>query len=130
MQRRKFITTALSGLLGATALGLAKTQSEAGYFTIYKGYVAGYQYHNGEKIANKIDREKQLALKREPDNPHDKRAIAVYCENKKIGYIAMSDNMPLAALMDNGCQLRATCKAYNTDAETWERVEIKVDMKK
>lgn len=39
-------------------------------------------------------------LVREPDNQHDKNAIAVYVDGKKIGYIPKKQNTVLAQFMD------------------------------
>lgn len=130
MLRRQFIKNLSFSLAGITVPCIAAYKAHSKYFKIYEGKIAGYQYHDGEQIANKINNGTILKLKREPNNRYDSRAIAVHCKDKKIGYIAMADNMPLAALMDNGCQLRAICKAHNTEAETWERVAFQVEMKK
>jgi hypothetical protein len=39
-------------------------------------------------------------LVREPDNPHDANAVAVYVEGKRIGYIRRKDNPVLAQFID------------------------------
>ena len=50
-------------------------------------YVAGFQYHEGPAIINRLRPGLRLDLRREPDNPYDRRAIAVYAGRRRIGYI-------------------------------------------
>lgn len=44
-----------------------------------------------------------VTLRREPDNPYDRRAIEVFdSEGRKLGYIARMDNCAVARMMDAG----------------------------
>ena len=65
--------------------------------------VAGTTFcENIQAIEPNIFPEKVLTLKREPDNPHDEFAIAVYHETDKIGYIPADMNLVCSRLMDAG----------------------------
>ena len=39
--------------------------------------VAGFQYHHGEDVWNSLSPKQPLTLVREPNNPHDERAVRV-----------------------------------------------------
>ena len=45
-----------------------------------------------ETVLNSLDEESDLTLRKEPDNPHDKYAIAVYLGDRRIGYVSKDDN--------------------------------------
>ena len=45
-----------------------------------------------EDVLDSLDEESNLYLVKEPDNPKDKLAIAAYLDDRRIGYVAASDN--------------------------------------
>ena len=45
-----------------------------------------------EEILDSLDENSNLYLVKEPDNPEDKLAIAAYLDDRRIGYVATSDN--------------------------------------
>ena len=47
-----------------------------------------------------------MALKREPNNPYDKNAIAIYLRTDKVGYIKAVHAEILAPLLDDGIRAR------------------------
>ncbi len=55
-----------------------------------------------ETIEDKIVPEKVLILKRDPNNKFDEFAIAVYCENIRIGFVPAELNLVCSRLMDAG----------------------------
>jgi hypothetical protein len=55
-----------------------------------------------ETIEDKIVPEKVLPMKREPNNKFDKFAIAIYCENVRIGFVPAEMNLVCSRLMDAG----------------------------
>jgi len=67
-----------------------------------------------------------LEMKREPQNHHDHQAIALYFEDKKIGYVPSVDNEILANMLDNNMVLQARIVKVNPSYPTWERVEVEV----
>lgn len=62
--------------------------------------MAGRQFHF--KDALNVWGEHVCQLQREPDNPADSNAIAVYLFGKKVGYIAADSNKELAKRLDSG----------------------------
>ena len=55
-----------------------------------------------EMIAEQIVPEKVLILKREPNNQFDEFAIAIYCNNIRIGFVPAEMNLVCSRLMDAG----------------------------
>ncbi len=58
----------------------------------------------------------KLKLLREPNNPHDSKAIAVFTSNgHKLGYVPRTHNPLPADLMDNGHKLTASLLSVSSD---------------
>lgn len=87
----------LGGLLALPALAGV----EAGIL-IQTSPLAGFQYHAGRALFPLMAVGDRLVLMREPDNPHDARAVRVEWRGAMIGYAPRADNVDLARLMDNG----------------------------
>ena len=45
-----------------------------------------------ENVLDSLDEDSNLYLIKETDNPKDKLAIAAYLDNRRVGYVAASDN--------------------------------------
>lgn len=62
-----------------------------------------------------------LKLKREPNNPYDKYAVAIYTLNGELlGYISKYHNMRLNLDLDSGFEFGVEIKAITgKDKETW-----------
>ncbi len=67
-------------------------------------YVAGTTFREDiDEIEPELQKDDLLVLKREPDNEHDKLAIAIYDKGeRRIGYIPQRKNEIPARLMDAG----------------------------
>jgi len=87
-------------------------------------HVAGFQFHDGKAVWNKMHQGDGLSLKREPANHYDDTAIAVFWKNNKLGYVPANQNMDLADLMDNGCSLIAQINQINPSEDPANRVCI------
>jgi len=96
------------------------------YTEIYSGFIAGYQYYEGQEIENHFTPGETLSLVREPVNPFDEMAIALHYKGIKIGFIPMIDNTVLTNMIDQEMLLTAKIKTINKKNPTWERVEIGV----
>jgi len=91
-------------------------------------YIAGFQFHDGPAIIDRLRPGLRLDLRREPDNPYDRRAIAVYAGSRHIGYIPRAINTIPADQMDQGQRLTAAIRAVNREAPPWFMVEIELGM--
>lgn len=56
-----------------------------------------------------------LDLERDPNNPYDANAIAVYAEGEHLGFIPKEHNVDLAAAMDAGAE--PICTVISEDAK-------------
>lgn len=68
--------------------------------------LAGTQYHEGRFVLHRLSPWQPLQLVREPENPHDHRAVQVFSsDGVKLGYIPRRRNRQLASLLDAGQQM-------------------------
>lgn len=65
-------------------------------------HIAGFTYYNGVHAFSQLKIGSLLELKYEENNKHDDFAVALYFENKKIGYIPKSDNKSIAKILASG----------------------------
>lgn len=64
--------------------------------------VAGIAFYQLKNIYHHLTPGVKLSLRRENDNNHDKKAVAVYYRNFKIGYLPCVENGVIAEGLDNG----------------------------
>ena len=80
-----------------------------------------------EKVEALIVPEKVLTMKREPDNAWDEFAIAITCENIRIGFVPAELNRVCSRLMDAGklffCRV-VSCERKNN----WVKIEANIYM--
>lgn len=60
-------------------------------------------WHYGKVRINDWD---ILTLRKEPENKHDSTAVAIYKEQKKVGYIPTGSSKTITNLIDQGVELR------------------------
>lgn len=90
-------------------------------------HIAGFQYHAGMKppVMATLLVGTELLLAREPDNPHDGKAIALLSRGgDRLGYVPRDLNRIPAALLDRQTPLRVVITAVIPEAPTWERVRV------
>jgi hypothetical protein len=64
--------------------------------------VAGLAFHEAPALAAQLTPGTLLSLRREPDNPHDARAVAVFAGDAHLGFIPRRKNEMLSRLLDAG----------------------------
>ncbi len=80
-------------------------------------YIAGMNFRPGTAERLKaLPRNQPLELKREPKNPHDKNAVAVFHGPTHLGYVPAVDARSVAAAIDRG--LTATAVLTRVGAST------------
>ncbi|MES9903413.1 MAG: HIRAN domain-containing protein [Sedimenticola sp.] len=127
MKRRTFLTTLL-GALGGNLLTPA-TQAKSARKILHQEYrLAGYQYHRASAVWPFLREGEALTLKREPHNPHDPSAIAVWFRNEKLGYVPRQENRVLAQMMDLGEEISAKISRLSDNTHTWKRVRFHVEL--
>jgi hypothetical protein len=94
------VTPGLLALLSAGEAGINPFTQEIFLLEIV---VAGTTFIKDIKnIEEQIIPEKVLTMKREPGNKYDEFAIALYCDNIRVGYVPAQLNLVCSHLMDAG----------------------------
>lgn len=88
--------------------------------------LAGFQYHAGRALFPLLSVGDRLTLLREPDNPHDPRAVRVEWRGAMLGYAPRADNVDLARLMDGGAQVQGRILQLQKTRDPWKRVLFEV----
>lgn len=125
MKRAQFVKS-LIGIYGIAHLPLeAITQYEKVY--LKQCFIRGFSYYDGPKIIDEINTTGMVQLVREPDNEYDNRAIAIYFEGKKIGYLPRESNKTISILMDtNLLEFHAEITHIEKSASDWEKIRLGV----
>ena len=94
---------------------------------LFDTHVAGTTFITGiEDLAPHLNIEDKLDFFREPENPHDNKAIVIRNgEGIKIGYVPKADNLIFSRLMDAGKLLFGRIAAKEMRGK-WLKLEIKV----
>lgn len=94
---------------------------------LFDTYVAGTSFIEGIKeLEPHLSIDDKLNFFREPDNPHDDKAIVIKnTDGVKIGYVPRSDNEIFARLMDAGKLLFGRISAKELQGG-WLKIGIKV----
>lgn len=88
-------------------------------------HVAGTQYHDFD-LAKKhrlIKEHSSYSWKREPNNRHDKNAIAIYINDYKVGYVPSFEAKKLVAQIDRGDKFILYLNDYKPRSQ-YEALEI------
>lgn len=88
--------------------------------------LAGFQYHAGPALFPLMNVGDRLTLHREPDNPHDAKAVRVEWHGTQIGYAPRADNIDLARLMDRGSRVEGRILHLRKSRDPWQRVLIEI----
>ncbi len=88
--------------------------------------VAGFQFHEGRQLWNRLQVGDELTLVREPDNPHDPRAIRVEWHGHMLGYVPRAENESVARQLDRGNKLEARIIRLTKHRDPWKRIEFEV----
>jgi len=123
MNHQKNLLQSFLSSLGSRAAGEKKQHQEKEFF-FNEFYVAGYPYYQAEEIEETLLEGKQVYFVREPGCQHDSRAVEVYANGKKLGYIPRRDNNNIAQLMDKGITINGEICKRNFDDIPCRRVKI------
>jgi uncharacterized membrane protein len=78
-------------------------------------FIKGLSYYDYPQAYRSISPEDPLTLKREPNNKHDRFAVAVYFCGRKLGYWSYPENKAIANLMDKGVKVKANVISIHPD---------------
>jgi hypothetical protein len=88
--------------------------------------LAGFQYHAGTVLWERLQVGDTLTLVREPENAHDSRAVRVEWRGVQLGYLPRAENEAVAAAMDRGEHVEGRIAALVSHKNPWRRVRIEV----
>ena len=125
MNKRQFFKR-VATLLGIGAVAPLAQASPNREIEIQRSPVAGFQYHQGEKLWRRLRPGASLALVREPDNPYDPRAVRLDWRGRKLGYVPRRENTAVSQLLDNNQALTARVVNLRESDDPWERIEFVV----
>ena len=89
-------------------------------------FVAGFPYHAGPELIDRLNVGDMLRLVREHDNPHDTRAVAIYYQEDRLGYVPRNQNHDIAAQLDQGKRLACRITAINAEEDAYDVLEVAV----
>jgi len=88
--------------------------------------LAGFRYGDAAAVMPVLRQGDELALVREPDNPHDANAVRVEWRGRKLGYVPRRQNAALAWGLDRGTPLRARVSRIAEHTNPAKRIEFEV----
>lgn len=91
--------------------------------------LAGFQFHEGKQLWKELKVGDALTLVREPENPHDPRAVRVDWNGHVLGYVPRAENEAVARQLDRGNRLEARIVRLNKSRDPWKRIEFEVFLK-
>lgn len=133
MDRRKFIKLIAAlplFLVGrdAQSAQVPKSSPPKREVVLLEAMIAGWQYHQGDQIWHLLKSGAPLTLVREPRNPHDEMAIAVYAGRVKLGYVPRIHNTVIAGLIDQNVPIKARVLEKHKTPHPWEKMVIRITM--
>ena len=132
MRRRNFLHSLIGGLgigLGRPVYAKNASIQSRRKLLLQESPLAGFQYHRASAIWPFLRVGEVVHLRREPSNPHDRYAVAVWFKNEHLGYIPRSENRTLARLMDQGQPLEASIARLLDERNPWRKIRIRVEMR-
>ena len=138
MDRRSFLERAqLEGLLVTESHQEFADASDAAphpfqdfhVLPIYRSYVAYLALRDlPNNYLDQLAVPSALALVREPDNSHDRRAVAVYHDTHRLGYLPREDTVLLGKLSRRGLPLRCRLIGVQLEQRPQQQLSLEVSL--
>ena len=90
--------------------------------------IAGFQYHDGADVLNKLEVGTKLDLVPEFDSPYDPNAIAIKYKGVHLGYVPRASNALLAQMLFYGHNDVVRCKVVQRDKHAAPREQVRVKL--
>ena len=121
-------------LLGLSSAALATRREPATaraerHYLLNRFHIAGFCYHEGLSIVADLSVGQELQLRAEPDNPHDRYAVALQVGDRMLGYVPRTDNRHLSRLLRQNAPLYARVVDVRPNENTWRMVRVEVTMR-
>jgi hypothetical protein len=123
----RFRRIALAALL-FTGAALAQESQRRGTvkLLVQSSPLAGFGHYEAARVWGELRLGDPLELAREPENPHDPRAIRVAWRGHLLGYVPRRANGALAWAMDRGESLTARVSRLVAHPNPAKRLEFEV----
>lgn len=93
--------------------------------------VSGTRYIDDKSVFHTLQKNDILKMKREPDNRYDENAIALYFNDRKIGYIPRKQNKDLSMLLKTGWGKIMSAHVIECEGNPEDKnVTIEINMKR
>jgi hypothetical protein len=90
--------------------------------------LAGFRHYEAPNLWGEVRAGDELALVREPDNPHDRNAVRVEWRSFKLGYVPRAQSEAVARLLDRGTRLAARVSKLQHTRAPNRRIEFEIFM--
>lgn len=84
-------------------------------FYLDRTYLSGLAYYDYPQAYRSISVGDPLSLKREPENKHDRFAVAVHFCGRKLGYWPYPENKAIANMVDQKISVKARVVSIHPD---------------
>jgi hypothetical protein len=129
MNRRRFFISIAA--LAAAPLALARPAPapiRPRRILLQESPLAGFQYHQGERLWPRLREGQPLTLTREPDNLHDPRAVRIDWQGHRLGYLPRTENTAVSQLLDRGERIGARIARLRETPDPWGRIGVSVEL--
>lgn len=113
-------------LISLLLLSSAAIHAQTVKLLVQSSPLAGFQYHAGAALWERLQVGDALSLRREPDNPHDALAVRVEWRGEQLGYLPRAENAAVAAALDRGERVQGRIAALVHHRNPWRRIRIEV----
>lgn len=114
-------------VLGSAAPEL-QAQALQARIVVQSSPLAGFRHYEAPNLWGEVRAGDELALVREPDNPHDRNAVRVEWRSFKLGYVPRAENEAVARMLDRGTQLIARIRKVQPTRAPNRRIEFEIYM--
>ena len=110
------------------SIGVAAAQALHARILVQSSPLAGFRHYEAPTLWDKVQPGDELALVREPDNPHDRNAVRVEWRSFMLGYVPRSQNQAVARQLDGGTRLAARISKVQHTRAPNRRIEFEIYM--
>lgn len=118
------------GLLGVqwtsrTAPASTTGRASASTPSLFRGYVAGFQFHEGPALLERMRTGDPVTLVREPENPHDRHAVRIDYGGRKVGYVPRMVSEHVSWAIADRATAPGTISAVSPGAVPWRALQVR-----
>lgn len=92
-------------------------------------HLAGFTYYDGLEVIDELTLGKPVELVAEADNPHDPEAVAIYFQERKIGYVPREKNVLLRTFLYFGYKHIFEARIQYANKETHPERQFRIVVK-